>query len=175
MDSIYYIERTGEDALVEFLDWKRIEEAVLLRQKIWENVEEKTWFAAASREDFVKAMNDGFGLICTVGGRMIACLVCILNNVEYAGDCQYEGSMVQVCADYSDVFVDPEYQGSGLQNLLEGKMTEICRENGKQRILGTVAPENQYSYQNFLKSGYKEVKRIVKYGGLERILMEKTL
>lgn len=174
MDSIYIV-KTGEYALVEFLDWEQIDEAVLLRQKVWENVEEKAWFAKASREDFVKAMNDGFGLICTVGGRIIACLVCILKNVEYARDCQYGESLVRVCADYSDVFVAPEYRGNGLQNLLEHKMTQICRRNGKQRILGTVAPENQYSYQNFLRCGYKEVKRIVKYGGLERILMEKTI
>ena len=40
-------------------------------------------------------------------------------------------------------------------------------------FLGTVHPDNIYSRTNFLKAGYREARRMSKYGGMQRIIMEK--
>ena len=40
-------------------------------------------------------------------------------------------------------------------------------------FLGTVHPDNIYSRTNFVKAGYREARQMSKYGGMQRIIMEK--
>ena len=40
-------------------------------------------------------------------------------------------------------------------------------------FLGTVHPDNIYSRRNFIEAGYREVRQMSKYGGMQRIIMEK--
>ncbi|MEG0835861.1 MAG: GNAT family N-acetyltransferase [Christensenellaceae bacterium] len=170
-----YLEKKKEYIGIEFMTYEHIEEAMKLREQMYETIEDERIFAPAVREDFVKAIEDGFGLICQAQTGIIACLLCNLEKVEYGVDRNYQGEIMEQCADYVDVYVDKEYRGNGIQNLLEEKMVQLCRENGKKIIIGTVSPDNEPSYHNFKKAGYVEVDHKKKYGGLDRIFMEKRL
>ena len=152
-----------------------LEETLALRNYVRDQMTNQRWFAPSGREDFEAVLRDGFGLLCLVEGKVIASLQCLLENVEYGHDLYEEEDMVRDCADYSDVFVHPDYQGNGLQNFMEKRMEELCLRAGKKIILWTVDPENSYSYNNFIKSNYHPVARLKKYGGLDRLLMKKEL
>ena len=152
-----------------------LEETLALRNYVRDRMENRQWFAPSGKDDFEAVLRDGFALVCLVDGKVVASLQCLLENVEYGHDLYQDEEEVRDCADYSDVFVDPDYRGNGLQNLMEKRMEGLCLKAKKKILLGTVDPDNSYSYNNFIKSNYHPVARLKKYGGLDRLLMKKVL
>lgn len=152
-----------------------MDEVLQLRRDIWNQMPEQSWFSAVDREEYEHTLQHGFGLLCMVGDQIAAVCMCLLEETDYSHDIYEATEDIEKCADYSDTFVHPDYQGNGLQHILEQKMEELCKKAGKTILLGTVHPDNQYSYRNFIRSGYRKVARLKKYGGLDRFMMEKRL
>ena len=70
--------------------------------------------------------------------------------------------------------VHPDYRGNGLQRkLLEAALARL--RPGIVGIGATVSPENQYSLNNALASGFEIVCRREMYGGDDRDLLAKRL
>ena len=158
-----------------FMTEDLLEETLSLRAYIRDQMADPEWFTPSGRKDFETVLRDGFALVCLVDGKVIASLQCLTENIDYGRDIYEDEDILKRCADYSDVFVHPEYRGNGLQNLMEKKMEKLCLSAGKDILLGTVDPDNIYSYQNFIKSSYHPIASIKKYGGLDRVLMKKEL
>lgn len=170
-----WLKKQKEYGLLEFMTEETLEETLALREEIRAGMENQRWFAKSGKRDFQDALEYGFALNCVVEGKVIASVHCLLEHTDYSRDIFTEEADICKCADYSDTFVHPDYRGNGLQNILEEEMEELCRKAGKSILLGTVDPDNEYSHKNFLKRGYQEVIRLIKYEGLERILMKKIL
>lgn len=67
------------------------------------------------------------------------------------------------------------YRGLGLQRKLIREVEKIALTRGYNLLCTTVAPNNDYSINNFLKEGYVYAKTEEKYGGLVRNLYYKVL
>ena len=67
------------------------------------------------------------------------------------------------------------YRGLGLQRRLIRAVEKVAVERGFNLLCTTVAPNNEFSINNFLKEGYIYAKTEIKYGGLVRNLYYKTL
>lgn len=67
------------------------------------------------------------------------------------------------------------YRGLGLQRKLIREVEKIALTRGYNLLCTTVAPNNDFSINNFLKEGYVYVKTEEKYGGLMRNLYYKVL
>ena len=67
------------------------------------------------------------------------------------------------------------YRGLGLQRKLIREVEKIAVARGYNLLCTTVAPNNEYSINNFLKEGYVYAKTEEKYGGLVRNLYYKAL
>ena len=67
------------------------------------------------------------------------------------------------------------YRGLGLQRKLIREVEKIAVARGYNLLCTTVAPNNEYSINNFLKEGYVYAKTEKKYGGLVRNLYYKAL
>ena len=67
------------------------------------------------------------------------------------------------------------YRGLGLQRKLIQEVEKIAVERGFNLLCTTVAPNNKFSINNFLKEGYVYAKTEMKYGGLERNLYYRLL
>lgn len=67
------------------------------------------------------------------------------------------------------------YRGLGLQRKLIREVEKIALARGYNLLCTTVAPNNAYSINNFLKEGYIYAKTEEKYGGLVRNLYYKKL
>ena len=77
-------------------------------------------------------------------------------------------------ANADSAIVHPDYRGNGLQR----KMLEAALARLRPGIVGigaTVSPENQYSLNNALASGFEIVCRREMYGGYDRYLLAKAL
>ena len=67
------------------------------------------------------------------------------------------------------------YRGLGLQRKLIREVEKIAIAKGYNLLCTTVAPNNDFSINNFLKEGYVYAKTEKKYGGLVRNLYYKVL
>lgn len=67
------------------------------------------------------------------------------------------------------------YRGLGLQRKLIREVEKIAMARGYNLLCTTVAPNNGFSINNFLKEGYVYAKTEEKYGGLVRNLYYKVL
>ena len=67
------------------------------------------------------------------------------------------------------------YRGQGLQRLLIREVEKIAVARGYNLLCTTVAPNNNFSINNFVKEGYIYAKTETKYGGLVRNLYYKLV
>ncbi len=67
------------------------------------------------------------------------------------------------------------YRGLGLQRRLIREVEKVAVERGFNLLCTTVAPNNEFSINNFLREGYVYAKTEMKYGGLVRNLYYKIL
>ena len=71
--------------------------------------------------------------------------------------------------------VRDRYRGLGLQRTLIREVEKTAIARGYNLLCTTVAPNNNFSINNFLKEGYVYAKTEMKYGGLVRNLYYKVL
>ena len=71
--------------------------------------------------------------------------------------------------------VRDRYRGLGLQRRLIREVEKTAVARGYNLLCTTVAPNNDFSINNFLKEGYVYAKTEMKYGGLVRNLYYKVL
>ena len=67
------------------------------------------------------------------------------------------------------------YRGLGLQRKLIHEVEQLAVERGYNLLCTTVAPNNDFSINNFLREGYIYAKTEEKYGGLVRNLYYKRI
>lgn len=82
--------------------------------------------------------------------------------------------LVQV-AHMETVAVASGFTGNGLQRklLIEGEKAAAAA--GCCHFMATVHPDNHYSLTNFQHLGYKKIAEALKYGGLRRWVLEKSI
>lgn len=73
------------------------------------------------------------------------------------------------------IIVRPQFRGNGIQRMLIDRLQNIAKETGHAWICATVAPDNVWSLNNFLKCGLREIKILEKYGGMKRTLLCKKI
>ena len=71
--------------------------------------------------------------------------------------------------------VRESYRGQGLQRRLIREVEKVAVARGFNLLCTTVAPNNDFSINNFLKEGYVYAKTEKKYGGLLRNLYYKIV
>ncbi len=73
------------------------------------------------------------------------------------------------------VIVDPDARGFGFHRTCIDYAEQVARDLGAGNILATVDPDNPHSLNNFLAKGFSIVDTRVKYGGLQRHLLRRSL
>ncbi len=109
------------------------------------------------------------------GEKMIAfgMLYCAGLDSENLAHSLDEKVDLMTVANVKVIIVRPDFRGNGLQRYVIRKLEEHAVNNGYKILMATVAPDNEYSMSNFTALGYKCVKVLRKYGGLERALLYK--
>lgn len=79
---------------------------------------------------------------------------------EYNLDVDYKNMGVA-----ESIVVLPKYRGNGLQVQMFKRMEQLAKERGITSLIGTVHPDNIYSFRNFDICGYKTLAKIEIHGG----------
>ena len=93
------------------------------------------------------------------------------HNLGY--DLNYDDDKICKVAHMDYAVVTSKARGLGLQRRFFEEAEKQLEDTPYEYFLGTVHPDNIYSRTNFLKAGYREARRMSKYGGMQRIIMEK--
>ena len=120
----------------------------------------------------------GFTLIALYGALPAGFLIVRIpgeerDNLGY--DLGFSRQELPLAAHMESAAVLPEYQGNRLQRRLISSAEAILATRGYQYALATVSPKNFYSLRNMLSCGYRIAKTTLKYGGLERHILLKSL
>ena len=91
------------------------------------------------------------------------------HDLDLQGDYDYKSANQKL------FLVRDRYRGLGLQRRLIREVEKTAIARGYNLLCTTVAPNNDFSINNFLKEGYVYAKTEMKYGGLVRNLYYKVL
>lgn len=148
-----------------------------LMQNVYNNMQDKTWFVCDDEEYVKKHISDeGFCVVALSDERIVGSLVARypkMSQDNLGKEMEALENELEYVAHIESMVVDEAFRGHGLQRkMMEFAIKEIDK-NTYRHIMGTVAPKNTPSLNNFLKLGFSVVKTVEKYGGLERHILYK--
>ena len=159
------------------------EDILQLQNRVLEQLEQPAWFSPSSPEEigaiFSSPKDYAAVQICD-GSRIVAFAYAIRNprpQQDVNVDLQALGlphELQQQCI-LDTVFVDPQYRGFGMQQVLVDILCQWMAMEGKKHITATIHPDNAYSRKNFLDNGFACVTQmpIPKYGSQRHVYSRK--
>ena len=142
--------------------------------------EPKEWFVSDDA-DYVEAhleSEKGFVFIAEDSGTVAAFFMVHfpgLSENSLGRELGFSGEELLLCAHMDSAAVLPEYRGHKLQARLCALAEEELKKRGYRYLLCTVHPDNRFSLENMQQSGYEIKKTMLKYGGLKRHILLKSL
>ena len=166
-----------EPYLIRFAQYNDIDRILDIMAEVTAHLPFPSWYVADDREFLARHIDkDGFTLVAVKNESIVAFLV-----VRFPGAKEDNlGSVLDPLdvthmsvAHMESTAVIPAEQGKGLQLRLlrEAEMCPAIKRYA--HWMATVHPDNHYSLANFQCLGYREIARIPKYGGLNRIILHK--
>ena len=169
----FRIEKASADDYLLFAD---------IIQKVWEGMEEKSWFMADNADYTRRMLSTGMGIgykaIETESGNTAGVFLAVIPGTDKSNlgrDAEMPDSLLPFIAHMDSAAVLPEYRGCGLQKRLMTAAEEDLKAMGMRYLMCTVHPDNRFSLNNVLRQGYKIVTVKEKYGGNIRAILQKEL
>ncbi len=141
--------------------------------EIKETMEHPEWLGDFSKEDIRNLFEMGSKIWMFYDQDHFVCSMMFIPGVEkdltrYDLDIDYH----QLC-DYGPMMVHPNYRGNHLQEQMLDFLNQYAKEHGFHYVISTVAPENSFSSNSFVRNGFdlylvKEFKR-----GVRNVYMKK--
>ncbi|WP_068501230.1 GNAT family N-acetyltransferase [Paenibacillus kribbensis] len=165
--------------LIEKADDKHMQSIYEIMCQIDKEIHDRNYFVTDDLE-YVKEhiSEEGFTLLAWDQSNVAGFLI-----VDTAGekeghlgyDLHWSAEKIRTSAVMNSVCILPRYRGFGLQQALlkQGEATLIAM--GFSSFLATVYPSNSHSLHNFLHQGYKIGDTKLKYGGVMRHILYKTI
>ena len=174
-----------KDGTTEEVQYKRLsldylDKIMELQEIIMDILPDKQLYATSDREEFkeyIEGKGEIIGLV-TNDDRLIAMGVYAklgLGKTNYGYDIGLEGNDLLKVGQIESTVVLPEYRGNKLQMKMCKILEEIGKDKGTPIMMATASPYNKFSLNTFLDLGYEVVKEKLKYGGLKRCILKKTI
>ena len=172
--------RSGETE--EFLI-RQCEEAdlfkiIMLQQKIYEDLSDPGIYAKVDEEDILDSLRKDYCCAVFRGRRMVAFTMMIVNRVSprnYGSYVGYSPDRQKKSVSMEITIVDESCRGFGLQKLFVALREEKARSLGATEAFVTIGPDNKYSLQNLLDSGYEIIETRPMYEGAMRHILRRQL
>lgn len=164
----------------KLLDLSYINKIMELQEEIINGIENKEIYACSHREEFEECINETGKIIGCLDeeDNLIAMGVYVnkgLKEGNYGNDIDITGDELLKVGQIESTVVREDYRGNGLQKIICKMLEDISLNNGDTLITATASPYNEFSVDTFLKQGYEIKKDKLKYGGLRRYILAKSL
>ena len=157
---------------------EHIEDIISLQNRVYGCIKDKNTFVSTTIEELTDSLllDACFGAF--FNDSLIAFTLMVVNrecsrNLGIYLD--YEPEKRLQCVTYDTTFIDPQYNGYGLQRFFIALKDSCARDLGATQALATVSPDNTFSIQNLLSSGFEIAAEKPMYGGFRRCILRKAL
>lgn len=149
-----------------------------LQDRVYEHIGNKKNFVLTTREELTESLSRDVCLGVYDGEKLIAFTLMVINrdtarNLGFS--LGYERQKCLKCVTNDTTFVDPDYQGYGIQRRLLEIKNAIAEKLGAEEVLATVSPENAFSLRNIISEGFEVVSEKNMYGGYRRYIVRKKI
>lgn len=165
----FEIRRCAESDLKDILD---------LQLKVYRDLCDPGLYALVDEKDIHESLLEDHCYGTYHDGRLVAFTMMIGNRISgrnYGTYVGYPPERQKDCVSLEISLVDRDYRGFGLQRLFVSLREEIAKAHGAKEALVTIAPENAYSLNNLLDSGYEIIDTRPLYEGAARHILKKIL
>lgn len=145
-------------------------------------MEEKTWFVPETQDSLREVLEENKGFLLLAihePSQSIAGYFMILfpgiNEKNLGCQLQFTEEQLALSCHMESTVVHPLHRGHHLQTRMALKAQEYLSQQPYRYAFATVHPDNQYSLESMLRSGYQVVKEAKLYGGLDRLILKKDL
>lgn len=169
-----------ESLTLKQLEVSDIDQVMQLQEEIICGLEDQQIYAMTDREEFLEYF-EGDGVLLgylTEQGKLVALGVYTQKGYEpsnYGYDLELEGEALLKVGHVESTIVQEAYRGNGLQQKLCIHIEELAKVRHMQLLCATASPYNHYSVNTFKKLGYEIKKDKLKYGGLRRYVLAKSI
>jgi GNAT superfamily N-acetyltransferase len=179
--SVFAVEhdnRPSIKSLIRFCGKSDIDEILTLQTQVYKSVPAKETFVLTTAEELDESLDADVCIGAFHYGKLIAFSLmvtdpCSARNLGWHLD--YGQERCSRCVTYDTTFVDPAYQGYGLQKMFIKLKDRIATNMGAVEALATVSPNNIKSLRNLERNGFTTVAQKTMYGDFDRLIMRKQL
>lgn len=162
------------------LDMSYLDKIMKLQKIIIDGLENKELYADTEREEFAEYIKGNGKIIgyVTMDNELIAMGVYAkkgYHESNYGYDIGLNGEDVLKVGQIESTVVKSEYRGNRLQKIICEELEKIALENNTEILCATASPYNEFSVNTFRSLGYEIKKDKLKYGGLRRYVLVKTI
>lgn len=173
------LKKKRDDLEIRPCEETELDKVMLLQEKIYKNMEQKDWFALASRDENRQFMKEPNVILGVYDKDRLAAYGSIGflgdSPVNLGWDLGWTQEKVHRCAVLDAIIVAPEYRGLGLQwELIRRCVKHAMEKKPGCIVLATVSPDNIYSLRNVQAEGFEILARKEKYGGKERYILGRS-
>lgn len=167
------IEAKGKQLIFRRLKFEDMASILSLQQKVVDSLSDPSLFFALSRDELLESMHlDSLAGIFSKEGALVAFALIVTPRKGDRNIAASVGANPQEALTFDVVVVDPAWRGLGLHQLFIDWAFDKMRQDGAAKILATVSPDNRHSLDNFKAKGFKIIDTRLKYGGLQRHILE---
>lgn len=165
----FVIRRCTEDDLSDILD---------LQLSIFEKISDKSTYALVGEKEIHESLLEDYCFGTYHNDELIAFTMMIANRISHRNYGTYVGYPEErqaKCVSMEITLVDDRYRGYGLQMQFVKLREDIARRLGAAEAMVTIAPGNDYSLSNLIRSGYEIIETRPLYEGAVRHILRKQL
>lgn len=133
-----------------------VPQMLALQAEVLDALPDRRWYFPSDEAEFQGVVDNEEGFGYFRGDRL--CGFAELTpgqNREHHGYAEKLGMPIEGSLDFHDVMVRGDMRGKGMHTRFLRLFEEMAREEGAYAIFSTVDPENEPSWHNFEKAGYR--------------------
>ena len=154
-----------------------LEDVLLLQDEVIASLSDPSLLRKNSEDLLRLALSDNNICLGLYDGDTLAALIMAVDPVPPETDLRtnLRAELDGKAIDFKLVLVKKEYRGHGIQIALMWIIEKLAYNQGIEYFVSSVSPDNKYSVNNFIKSGYIYDHEEELYGGLLRSVYIKEL
>lgn len=134
-----------------------IKEYIKFRELVKENMPNPEWLGDFSKEELIEMLNNNTKIWIYYLNKEPVCSMMLIPSTE-KDISKFELNISHTLAvDYGPIFVNPKYQGNGLQYQMLQTLDKYVKDHNYKYIITTIHPDNIYCIRNFLKDNFNLV------------------
>ncbi len=149
-----------------------------IQDKVIAQIPDKFAYVDTSREDVAESLILDICIGAYHDTRLVGftILMSLRNSDRHLSHyLDYDNDYKRYCTTNDGTWVDPEYQGYGLQFWFSKEKDIIAKRIGAKELLACTSPVNYACQKSLTKNGYKVIAERALYGGYQRLIFSKKV